>query len=140
MAVNDVSIGKKVAGAFGAVLVIIAAMCGGLFWTLDNLADATAEAVESRTTIQAVDATEAALVEMQNSTRGFVASRDETFIKSYNEHYSHYQTALSTLSDIAATPVEQASIAQLKTAAQVFREETQAQITNSRTALSRPTN
>jgi methyl-accepting chemotaxis protein len=129
MSLNDLSVSRKLTLGFACVVGIVLAMCLSVFTTLNGLHQAAADNAESRAQLAAANAVMTALVEQQNSTRGYVASGAGEFIDKFRKHGDEYQAALADLTRLSDTPPEAARLEIVKAAAAKAQTEMQAQFT-----------
>jgi methyl-accepting chemotaxis protein len=79
MSFANISIGRKLAAGFAAVVLIVALMAGLVFQNLASISAATAANNASTATLAAADSALSALVEAQNAVRGYAATGDKSF-------------------------------------------------------------
>jgi methyl-accepting chemotaxis protein len=128
MTFNNLGVSRKLTLGFACVVVIVLAMCLSVFSTLNGIHEAAADNAESRAQMAAANAVMTALVEQQNSTRGYVASGAAEFIDKFKKHADEYQAALADLTRLSDTPPEAQRLETVKAAAAKAQGEMQAQI------------
>ena len=127
MSLNDLSVSRKLTLGFACVVSIVLAMCLSVFLTLNGIHSAANDNAESREQLAAANAVMTAMVEQQNSTRGYVASGAAEFVDKFQKHVDEYQTALAELDKLSDTPPEHDRLEAVKTEAGKAQAEMRAQ-------------
>jgi methyl-accepting chemotaxis protein len=102
MSFANLSIGRKLAAGFAAVVVIVALMAALVFQNLGSISAATAANNTSTATLAAADSALSALVEQQNAVRGFAATGDKSFIPRIEGFKADFGKAADKLDALAA--------------------------------------
>ncbi len=130
MTLNNLNISKKLAVGFAVVVTIVTVMCVALFLSIQGVRKAVADNAESVAQLKVADQTLAAMVERQNSVRGFVGSGADEFISKAAQHQKEYEEAIAHWQKIA--PEDAALVAQVKAAADEALREMDVQIAEAR--------
>ena len=94
----NLKISRKLLLAFGVVVATVGISNSVVFMANQSVDAATIRAAESRQLLNAGEKVLAATVDVQNSMRAFIASRDESFIDgktSYNEKLKALDAAIA---------------------------------------------
>ena len=106
MPLNNLSVSRKLMAGFACVVVIVLAMCFSVFTTLTGIHAAADLNAESRAQLATANAVMTAMVEQQNSTRGYVVSGQAEFIDKFKKHTDEYEAAVAELGRLSDTPPE----------------------------------
>jgi methyl-accepting chemotaxis protein len=132
MSLNDLSVSKKLALSFAAVVSILLVMCVAVFMSLTNVRGASNDNDESHSELATETQALNALVEQQNAVRGFVGSGDVKFLDSVNKQGEAFDAALASLSKLPLDPDEKTALNNLKDAAAEVRTQEDGQIAQAR--------
>ena len=100
MSFANISIGRKLAAGFAAVVLIVALMGALVFQNLVSISTATTANNTSTATLAAADSALSALVEQQNAVRAFAATGDKSFpprIKGFQDDFGKAADKLDAL-------------------------------------------
>ncbi len=125
---NNLNVSKKLAVGFAGVVavVVISSVSATLFFMQANkLSDACDD---DNGDLAAVTTTLSALVERQNSVRGYVASLDASFLDLVRQHDDEIEAAMRNETSRAESADEKAAVQSLRDAISKFRFEEQTQI------------
>ncbi|MBD7941092.1 methyl-accepting chemotaxis protein [Brevundimonas guildfordensis] len=106
---QNLSVPKKLILSFMAVIAACGAATLIVLWCVASLQRADAADMTSREVMKASDRLMAAAVEQQNAMRGYVASRDPSFIDRYNQGGAEVKARMA---DLAASDVHGAYAAE----------------------------
>ncbi len=119
----NLKISSKLTLAFGVVVATVAVSNGVVFMSNQSVDAANVRAAESRELLGAGEKVLAATVDVQNSMRAFIASRDESFITgktSYTEKLKSLDAALAVLDSESEEADDRAFFAKVQEAVQNF--------------------
>ncbi|MGZ3314784.1 MAG: CHASE3 domain-containing protein, partial [Caulobacteraceae bacterium] len=102
MSFANLSIGRKLAAGFAAVVLIVALMAALVFQSLTSISAATTANNTSTATLAAADSALSALVEQQNAVRAYVATGDPSFPPRIKTFQADFAKAADTLDGISA--------------------------------------
>ena len=125
---NNLNVSKKLAVGFAGVVAVVvtSSVAATLFFMQANkLSDACDD---DNGDLAAVTTTLSALVERQNSVRGYVASLDASFLDLVRQHDDEIEAALRNETSRAEAAEEKAAVQSLRDAISKFRFEEQTQI------------
>ncbi|WP_162245671.1 methyl-accepting chemotaxis protein, partial [Brevundimonas sp. Root1279] len=121
MKLSDMPIGRKLAVAFAAVLVAIAAMGGVVFYKLDALNKAGEARSEANRDVRTLATLDLKLARQENSYRGFLVSNDPYYLERLKAHQTDFKAALDELRKDAPQE-DQARVDQVEAAIDVWHE------------------
>ena len=117
MSFANISIGRKLAAGFAAVVLIVALMAGLVFQNLVSISVATAANNASTATLAAADSALSALVEQQNAVRGFAATGDKSFPPRVAGFQDDFRKAADKLDSLATDDALRGQVQALREAA-----------------------
>ena len=117
MSFANISIGRKLAAGFAAVVLIVALMAGLVFQNLGSISVATAANNASTATLAAADSALSALVEQQNAVRGFAATGDKSFPPRVAGFQDDFRKAADKLDSLATDDALRGQVQALREAA-----------------------
>jgi len=120
---QDQNVSRKLALAFGCVVLSVVAANGMVFSANKTVDKANADAVHSRDRVEQAEALIGMAVETQNAMRGLYATTDHSFIESYGEKADALEQAFAALRDNTHDPADQALLQDVQTALTTFRSE-----------------
>ena len=128
MSFANISIGRKLAAGFAAVVLIVVLMGALVFQNLVSISTATTANNASTATLAAADSALSALVEQQNAVRAFAATGDKSFpprIKGFQDDFGKVADKLDAL---ATDDTLRGQVAALRQEAEKVGQEEAAQI------------
>jgi len=128
MSFANLSIGRKLAAGFAAVVLIVALMAALVFHNLASISAATAANNASTATLAAADSALSALVEAQNAVRGYAATGDKSFPPRIAGFQDDFRKAADRLDALAADDALRAQVQALRQAADKVSQEEDSQI------------
>ena len=121
---DNLGISRKLAAAFTGVVSITLIMSAAVFLAMSSIHGATAANDESQNKLAAADAALSALVEQQNTVRGYVGSGDESFPSRVKGFADNFESAWEQLDSLTTDPAQKATLQELKSeAADVMQQE-----------------
>jgi len=94
---NNLSIARKLALAFAAVVVIIVAMSAVIFWNIAKLEEATQAEAEANLAVDIITRAEFRLARQENSHRGFLLTNDPYYNERLESHRATFDRHLDEL-------------------------------------------
>ncbi|MGZ3272322.1 MAG: methyl-accepting chemotaxis protein [Caulobacteraceae bacterium] len=128
MSFANLSIGRKLAAGFAAVVLIVALMAALVFQSLTSISAATTANNTSTATLAAADSALSALVEQQNAVRGFAATGDQSFLPRITGYQDGFRKAADRLDALAAGDAFHAQVQALRQEADKVAQEEADQI------------
>jgi methyl-accepting chemotaxis protein len=128
MSFANISIGRKLAAGFAAVVLIVALMGGLVFQNLAAISAATTANNTSAATLAAADSALSALVEAQNAVRGYAATGDKSFPPRIAGFQDDFHKAADKLDALATDDALHGQVQALRQAADKVAEEESGQI------------
>jgi len=128
MSFANISIGRKLAAGFAAVVLIVALMAGLVFQNLASISAATTANNTSTATLAAADSALSALVEAQNAVRGFAATGDKSFPPRIAGFQDSFKKAADKLDALATDDAFRAQVQALRQEADKVAQEQADQI------------
>ncbi len=128
MSFANISIGRKLAAGFAAVVLIVALMGGLVFQNLASISVATTANNTSTATLAAADSALSALVEQQNAVRGYAATGDKSFPPRVAGFQDDFHKAADKLDALATDDALRAQVQALREAADKVAQEEAGQI------------
>ncbi|NJC39822.1 methyl-accepting chemotaxis protein [Brevundimonas alba] len=120
MLLTNVPIGRKLAIAFSAVLLAIAAMGAIVFMNLRALDVAGAARSAANADMRTISAVELKLSRQENSYRGFLVSNDRYYLERLDAHGTDFRTALEELRK-SGNPAVQGHVGEIQAAIEDWR-------------------
>jgi methyl-accepting chemotaxis protein len=114
MSFSNLNISKKLMFGFAGVIIIVAAMCAGLFMSLQSIKSAVAQNDVEVAELKDADAALMAMVERTNAFRGFVANGDKSFEGKIGDASKSFDETIADWTKIA--PEDASKIAAIKAA------------------------
>ena len=114
MSFSNLNISKKLMLGFAGVIIVVAAMCAGLFMSLQSIKTAVAQNDIEVAELKDADAVLMAMVERTNAFRGFVANGDKSFEGKIDEASKTFNETIADWTKIA--PEDAGKIAAIKAA------------------------
>ncbi|HEY4029381.1 MAG TPA: methyl-accepting chemotaxis protein [Caulobacteraceae bacterium] len=128
MSFANLSIGRKLAAGFAAVVLIVTLMAALVFHNLASISAATAANNTSTATLAAAGSALSALVEAQNAVRGFAATGDKSFPPRIAGFQDDFRKAADRLDALAADDGLRGQVRALRQEADKVAEEEAGQI------------
>ena len=128
MSFANISIGRKLAAGFAAVVLIVVLMGGLVFQNLASISVATTANNTSTATLAAADSALSALVEQQNAVRGYAATGDKSFPPRVAGFQDDFHKAADKLDALATDDALRAQVQALREAADKVAQEEAGQI------------
>ena len=97
MSFSNLSISRKLALAFAAVVTLIAAMSAVIFWNLARLEKAVAAEEAAGQAVDIITRTEFRLARQENSYRGFLLTNDPYYLERLESHRAAFDRHLDEL-------------------------------------------
>ncbi|HEX3366858.1 CHASE3 domain-containing protein, partial [Phenylobacterium sp.] len=101
MSLNDLNISKKLALGFAGVVIIVTAMCVGVFLNLQSIKTAVADNDVEVAQLDMAHEVELQVIERQNGVRGFAITGDKSFLKSVDGALAKYHDVMADWTKIA---------------------------------------
>ncbi len=107
----NLSIGRKLSGAFALVVGILLILSASFYGTLSRLDEANAQEDHTYQVIDSARALTASLINMQTGLRGYALIGDDGRLDTYNAGKSAFAQNLTTLTALTSTnPTQQANL------------------------------
>ena len=118
---KNLGIAKKLYIGFGLMVLIVAALVGVAYYSVDQLVASSKEDLQSYGAVEAVDEVRLAILRTESAERAFSASGDEKFLSVYVKSREQFNEKVAELHDVTRDrgAEEQQSIRQLE---QQFRD------------------
>ncbi|MCO5147303.1 MAG: methyl-accepting chemotaxis protein [Aquamicrobium sp.] len=97
MSFNNLSISRKLALAFAAVVATIVAMSAVIFWNIAQLEKATQAEADANLAVDIITRAEFRLARQENSYRGFLLTNDPYYIERLDSHRATFNRHLEEL-------------------------------------------
>jgi methyl-accepting chemotaxis protein len=128
MSFANLSIGRKLAAGFAAVVLIVALMAALVFENLASISAATTANNASTAALAAADSALSAMVEQQNAVRGFAATGDKSFLPRITGFQNDFSKAADRMDALATDDAFKAQIQALRQEAEKVGKEEADQI------------
>jgi methyl-accepting chemotaxis protein len=118
----DLRISKKLATAFGCVVLVTCGVSATVYSRLSFIEDSTHWTEHSYDVLQTMQDTMASMVDQETGVRGYLVGEDPKFLEPYKTGQEHYQSALAHVRELTAdNPAQQGRLDELNRFAQTWR-------------------
>nr|WP_294816193.1 methyl-accepting chemotaxis protein [uncultured Sphingomonas sp.] len=121
MSLQNLSISRKLGGAFAVLIVIFVGVGGLVFSNLSSLVIAAAEKEQSLRALEKSQKLLTDVLEQQNAARGFAILGKEEFLKTYQENGEKFGETVAEFKKYSTSPEQHARIDQLVANVQTLR-------------------
>jgi methyl-accepting chemotaxis protein len=111
---RDLSISRKLLGAFAGLIVILAVANALVFLQLRTIHAAVDSTVSTGQRADELQAVELGMLEMQNALRGYAIAGQPAFLATYREQSAKLDNALASFEHNAEEPAQRQRAADLK--------------------------
>lgn len=125
---SNLKVAKKLALAFAAIVLVFVCVSAMVQINLKSIDVSADQKDASKVVIDAGDEMYATLVEQQNAVRGYVLTRDESFMQSYREKGEAYAASLAVFKKTSDDPGQLERVEKLDELAKAWRKTAEQQV------------